>query len=196
MVAVITRHTSAGMRPVSYVNSPEPVEAPARPHLVLIPGGRSSSPPCAPAGLRVPVTVGPSLARRVLVRTSHVVVQHRGIIACCLLALTVVAGCWMVLRAIGGVAGGGSLTSSGALASSSGASPVGGAAAVGAAAVAADGHPTQGQTWVVRPGDTLWGIVEAAGIKGDPRPVVDKLSSELGGRPLQVGETISVPDQG
>jgi hypothetical protein len=140
-----------------------------------------------------------------------------------MVALAVLAGGWLVVRAIGGVAGGGSLTSSGAptIAAPTGDTVVPGAAAstelspagtavssmgtavssMGTAvssmgtAVSSTGtvRPTPGQGWVVRPGDTLWGIVEAAGVRGDPRPVVDKLAAELGDQPLQVGQTITVP---
>ena len=46
---------------------------------------------------------------------------------------------------------------------------------------------------VVRPGDTLWGIVVAAHPHGDPRPLVDRITAELHGRPLQVGEAVEVP---
>jgi len=53
--------------------------------------------------------------------------------------------------------------------------------------------PCSGQAWTVRPGDTLWGLVEAAGVAGDPRPVVDQLSAELRGQPLQVGEVVTIP---
>lgn len=49
------------------------------------------------------------------------------------------------------------------------------------------------RVWIVRPGDTLWGIALASGAKGDIRPYVDRLSSEVGGRPLQVGERIVLP---
>jgi nucleoid-associated protein YgaU len=94
-----------------------------------------------------------------------------------LVALTVVAGGWFLHRAIGSIP----------------VIPVTAGSAAAAAAGPAFAHPAQGQAWVVRPGDTLWGIVEAAGVPGDPRTVVDKLTAELGGRPLQVGQTITVP---
>lgn len=49
------------------------------------------------------------------------------------------------------------------------------------------------RVWIVRPGDTLWSIALASGAKGDIRPLVDRLSKEVGGRPLQVGERIVLP---
>ena len=49
------------------------------------------------------------------------------------------------------------------------------------------------RNWVVRPGDTLWTIVEHSGLRGDPRPLVDRLNAELHARPLQVGERIALP---
>lgn len=48
-------------------------------------------------------------------------------------------------------------------------------------------------TYVVKPGDTLWSIALGAGTKGDIRPVVDQLSAEVGGRPLQIGQHITIP---
>lgn len=53
--------------------------------------------------------------------------------------------------------------------------------------------PIAVHTWVVRSGDTLWGIAAATGHHGDIRPVVDQLSDQVGGRPLEVGESIVVP---
>lgn len=46
---------------------------------------------------------------------------------------------------------------------------------------------------VVAPGDTLWSIAASSGVKGDLRPLVDELSAEVHGQPLQVGERITVP---
>jgi hypothetical protein len=46
---------------------------------------------------------------------------------------------------------------------------------------------------LVEPGDTLWSIVRASGVRGDPRPVVDQLQQELGDRPLQIGQWVPVP---
>jgi hypothetical protein len=47
--------------------------------------------------------------------------------------------------------------------------------------------------YVAQPGDSLWSIVRARGVKGDPRPVVDRLERELGGRPLQIGQRVVLP---
>jgi hypothetical protein len=49
------------------------------------------------------------------------------------------------------------------------------------------------RVWVVRPGDTLWSIALASGARGDIRPEVDALSSEVHGQALQVGERIVLP---
>jgi len=198
---------------------PDSLDGPDVPRLMLIPGGRagtarrvvSSSRMVTPAALRAKahalapmesfpdnavisgasalvgrrsLRVLPPADRRPGAQVVRVFVQYRRIIACCLLALAIVAGLWIVLRAIGGVAGGGTLTSSGGAAAASGASN--GPASPGS-------HPVQGQAWTVRPGDTLWGLVEAAGVAGDPRPVVDQLSAELRGQPLQVGEVVTIP---
>ncbi len=170
-----------------------------------------SSPALSRAGAAVPLAADPfgrhvpravplrsvAAPAPITARAFRVAVQYRRIIACCLLALATVAGLWMVMRAIGGVAGGGPLTSSGAPATASATATASASASAGASqsgiGAAAGAHPVQGQVWIVRPGDTVWGIVEAAGFKGDPRPVVDELSAQLGGRALQVGEAIAVP---
>ena len=49
------------------------------------------------------------------------------------------------------------------------------------------------RTYVVQPGDTMWGIARAAQPRGDVRPLVDRLAAERRGRPLRVGERIVVP---
>jgi hypothetical protein len=46
---------------------------------------------------------------------------------------------------------------------------------------------------VVRPGDTLWSIVERYQPGTDPRPLVDRLSAARQGAPLVPGETIHLP---
>jgi len=45
----------------------------------------------------------------------------------------------------------------------------------------------------VQPGDTIWSIARRVQPQGDVRPVVDRILSTRGGRPLQVGEEITVP---
>jgi hypothetical protein len=47
--------------------------------------------------------------------------------------------------------------------------------------------------WVVQPGDTLWGIARHLQPTGDIRPLVDVLSHEVHGQPLQVGERLQLP---
>jgi hypothetical protein len=54
-------------------------------------------------------------------------------------------------------------------------------------------QPAVARIWVVHPGDTLWTIALASGARGDIRPLVDKMSAEVGGKPLQPGERILVP---
>ncbi len=49
------------------------------------------------------------------------------------------------------------------------------------------------QDWVVRPGDTLWSVAEAIDPHGDVRPLVDRLSEEVGNAPLYPGEVIQLP---
>jgi hypothetical protein len=54
-------------------------------------------------------------------------------------------------------------------------------------------EPAVAHIHVVRPGETLWSIVGASGTRGDPRPAVDRLAAQLGGRPLQVGQRLVLP---
>ena len=49
------------------------------------------------------------------------------------------------------------------------------------------------RTWVVRPGDTLWSIAHRLEPSGDIRPLVDALSHEVHGRPLQIGQQLRLP---
>jgi len=46
--------------------------------------------------------------------------------------------------------------------------------------------------WVVRPGDTIWSIAEAVDHRGDVRPLVDRISSQLGGTQLYPGERLTI----
>ncbi len=75
--------------------------------------------------------------------------------------------------------GGGPLTTTGAAASGIGAM-----------------SPADAATWVVRPGDTLWSIARTLDPNGDIRPLVDRLSSEVGNAPIYPGETIAIPGGG
>lgn len=54
-------------------------------------------------------------------------------------------------------------------------------------------RPAAAHLVVVRPGDSLWSIALATGARGDIRPLVDQLSAEVGGRPLQPGQQILIP---
>jgi hypothetical protein len=47
--------------------------------------------------------------------------------------------------------------------------------------------------WIVQPGDTLWGIATRVEPGHDVRPLVDQLSRQLHGQPLQVGDHIVLP---
>jgi hypothetical protein len=49
------------------------------------------------------------------------------------------------------------------------------------------------QEWVVKPGDTIWSIAEAIDRRGDVRPLVDRLSEEIGNASLYPGEVIQLP---
>jgi hypothetical protein len=49
------------------------------------------------------------------------------------------------------------------------------------------------RAWIVQPGDTIWAIARRVQPSGDIRPLVDRLSAEVHGRPLQVGEELPLP---
>lgn len=72
-------------------------------------------------------------------------------------------------------------------------SPGGGPLTAAGRPVGASPRPVAANVWVVRPGDTLWSIVVDSGVSGDPRPVVDRLEAQLGGKPLQPGERLILP---
>ena len=62
-----------------------------------------------------------------------------------------------------------------------------------AASAGHDAHPVR--TYVVRPGDTLWGLAaRIAGPQGDPRPVVDELeqTNHVTGA-IVPGQTLRLP---
>jgi len=48
---------------------------------------------------------------------------------------------------------------------------------------------------VVAPGDTLWSIARSMHASGDIRAVVQQLANARHGKPLQVGERISLPQE-
>lgn len=75
----------------------------------------------------------------------------------------------------------------------SGASPAASSAAAGADAALV---PIAADTYVVRPGDTLWSIAERLDPGGDPRPVVDSLRSRAGGAALEAGQRIDISGLG
>ena len=67
----------------------------------------------------------------------------------------------------------------------------GSGAAAGAAATAP--LPVAERAYVVQPGDTVWEIARALQPDGDVRPLVSELQRARQGRPLRVGERISLP---
>lgn len=54
-------------------------------------------------------------------------------------------------------------------------------------------RPAAAQVHIVQPGETIWSIVESSGVRGDPRPIVDRLEAEVNNRPLQVGQRLILP---
>jgi hypothetical protein len=53
--------------------------------------------------------------------------------------------------------------------------------------------PAAAQTWIVRPGDTLWSIATASDPTGDVRPLVARLVAETGSASVYPGERVAVP---
>ena len=47
--------------------------------------------------------------------------------------------------------------------------------------------------YIVRPGDTLWSIAERLDPRGDPRPLMAKLSRQAGGDTVRPGERLILP---
>jgi nucleoid-associated protein YgaU len=54
------------------------------------------------------------------------------------------------------------------------------------------GAPAAGDTYVVRPGDTLWSIAAAVAPESDPRPIVHALRAANGGPQLEVGQRLDI----
>ena len=48
------------------------------------------------------------------------------------------------------------------------------------------------QVYVVQPGDTVWSIARSIDPKGDVRPLVDRITSQLGGTGLFPGERVTI----
>ncbi|HEX4864148.1 MAG TPA: LysM peptidoglycan-binding domain-containing protein [Acidimicrobiales bacterium] len=49
------------------------------------------------------------------------------------------------------------------------------------------------EVYVVRPGNTIWSIARSVDPNGDVRPLVDRISSQLGGTQLHPGERLTLP---
>lgn len=90
------------------------------------------------------------------------------------LGLLVLSACLVIIavQAALGRAGGGPLTTTG---------------------VAGGLRTAAAESWVVRPGDTLWSIASAIAPGRDARPIVDRLAGELGGSSLFPGEVVPIP---
>jgi hypothetical protein len=56
-----------------------------------------------------------------------------------------------------------------------------------------DGAGACPQTYVARPGDTIWAIAVRFSGGGDPRPLAAELEAEIGGAALQPGQVLAVP---
>lgn len=55
--------------------------------------------------------------------------------------------------------------------------------------------PVSQTSHVVERGDTLWGLARSLQPRGDVRPLVDRLATSRHGRPLHVGERITLPEE-
>lgn len=146
----------------------------ARPALALVPRAGGDGDVSAGGRAAAKLVPPPVVAARRRRARRRVVARRRRMVAAGATSLVAMLVVGMALAAGAGAPGRGPLTATG--------SPV-----------AASARPAAARVWIVRPGDTLWGIVEASGVRGDPRPIVDRLSAQRGGRPLQAGEEIVVP---
>jgi hypothetical protein len=113
------------------------------------------------------------VARRVTLRPRPAVLRRRRAVAL-LLVGTLLIGCWLGLQAALGRIGGGPLATTGA--------PGG-------------PRPAAGRIWIVRSGDTLWSIAEAADPGRDVRPLVDRLAATIGSTELYPGEAVAFPSR-
>lgn len=114
------------------------------------------------------VIVGRELVRR----HPAAVYRRRRLVVAALFLGALLAGSWVL-----GALGGGPLTASEA----------------GSTSVELPMEAVSQATHVVTPGDTLWSIARQLVPEGDVRPVVDSLAAHRNGRPLQVGERITLP---
>lgn len=124
----------------------------------------------------VPLPYRPQAARR---RPSKVVYRRRRLAVLLCVAAVVAAvyvAAWPGLHGLTGASGGGPLTVAGQPVRSLSTELV-----------------TYSRT-IVQPGDTLWSIARRAQPHGDIRPLVADLEASRHGRPLQVGETIEIPN--
>lgn len=106
-------------------------------------------------------------------RPSPEVYRRRRLLAAGLFLL-VIAAVLVTAQSVWAGTGGGPLSTTGAAASRPAVTPI------------------RTEVWVVRPGDTLWSIARAVQPHGDERPLVDRLSAEVGGN-LYPGQEIALP---
>ena len=66
----------------------------------------------------------------------------------------------------------------------------GGSSHAPGSALAGTGHPV---SYVVRPGDTLWTIAERVEPTADPRPLVARLTAQVGSDTVTPGERLTLP---
>jgi hypothetical protein len=85
------------------------------------------------------------------------------------------------------------LSAAGSALARTGGGPLTATGVQGSSAVLVGGGPSAGRTWVVRPGDTLWGIATALEPGRDVRPLVDRLEAELGTAALEPGQAVRIP---
>ncbi len=57
---------------------------------------------------------------------------------------------------------------------------------------ALDAAPAGVRLYVVKPGDTLWGIATSLAGNGDPRPIMDRLARQVPTGVLVVGERLAL----
>jgi LysM domain len=85
------------------------------------------------------------------------------------------------------------LSAAGAALARTGGGPLTATGDPGSGARATQGASASQRVWVVRQGDTLWGIASQLEPGRDVRPLVDRLQAEIGSTSLVPGQTIALP---
>lgn len=127
--------------------------------------------------------------QRAVRRPPSAAIRRRRLVVCAALVVTILA----CVALAGGLGTG----SSGSSHSSRAGHPLRPSGSTAGAAVTSFGSvgtaPVGARVYIVRPGDTLWGIATRLASDGDPRPLVQRLAAQVPGGILVVGERLVLP---